>query len=396
MFVFRGPLQISKSWMNRALILQSFAPELKLIGESYADDVVLLKKSLDDFRCGKKEFYAGFGGTTFRFLVFRVSREKGEFFVAAEDKLLSRPQTEMIVVLNQLGVQVEVQPNGWRIRSQGWQKPKTAIRISTGVSSQFVSAFLLSTVNLEFDYQLDLDEKNMVSEGYYQMTLAILKKCDVTLGKAYQTIKPQILDGEVDVSSAFSLIAAAVLAGDVTITNWQKNFSQPDIEFKNIFQKMGVVFTEAFETSKAEASNIGSNSFHIIKQTQFSSLTVDINKCPDLFPVLSVLCAFAEGESYLFNAPQLKDKESDRIEKTTELLQKCGFFVEKRNDGLKIQGQPDCIYKKRDLILFDPEHDHRMAMAAGLLMLKGFPIRMPDLSVVNKSYPHFFKDIGLL
>jgi 5-enolpyruvylshikimate-3-phosphate synthase len=30
------------------------------------------------------------------------------------------------------------------------------------------------------------------------------------------------------------------------------------------------------------------------------------------------------------------------------------------------------------------------------LMIKGFPIRLPDMSVVNKSYPQFFQHIGLL
>lgn len=390
MFTFRGPLEISKSWMNRAFILQSFSPQLKIRGDSSADDVVLLKKALDDFRQGKKEFYAGLGGTTFRFLVFRLSREKGDFFISAEEKLLKRPQTEMIDVLNQLGVQVEVQSNGWQIRSSGWADPKMPIQIPTQVSSQFISAFLLSTVGFDFNYQLDFDEKNMVSEGYYQMTLDLLKKCGVKVGQAHQTIQTQELFGEVDVSSGFSLIAAGALAGDVTITNWQQNFSQPDIEFKSFFEKMGIQFAEKFDLALEQTS------FHIHKQERFQALIADIKNCPDLFPVLSVLCAFAEGESYLFNAPQLKDKESNRIEKTAELLQKCGFAVEKQNDGLKIQGHPDAIYKKRDLILFDPDHDHRMAMAAGLLMLKGFPIRLPDMNVVNKSYPDFFKHIGIL
>ena len=95
MFQFVGDLEISKSWMNRALILQSFQPHLKIVGDSSSHDVQLLKKALEKFLVGETEFYAGLGGTTFRFLALRVSRKPGSYLIRADQKLLDRPQTEM-------------------------------------------------------------------------------------------------------------------------------------------------------------------------------------------------------------------------------------------------------------------------------------------------------------
>ncbi len=383
MFQFLGDLEISKSWMNRALILQSFNPDLKIIGTSLADDVQLLQKALSDFADGKTEFYAGLGGTTFRFLAFRISRQPGEYLIRADEKLLNRPQSEIVNILNQLGVTAELNSAGLKIKSNGWQKPQQKLQINSKDSSQFLSALALSSVNLEFDLDIAPYEK-LTSEGYFEMTLQMLKLCHIEFGKAGQKNKTMILNGEVDISSAFSLISAAVLAGSAEITNWVKQSTQPDIQFLNFFNKMNIQF------------KIQDRIFKIQKQKNFKKLSADLSNCPDLFPVLSVLCAFADGDSDLFNAPQLKYKESDRIEKTYELLTRCGFSVTKKSDGIKIQGQPDHTYKAKDLILFDPAHDHRMAMAAGLLMIKGFPIRLPDMSVVNKSYPQFFQHIGLL
>lgn len=381
MFQFVGDLEISKSWMNRALILQSFQTELKIIGDSTSQDVQLLKKCLVQFKEGETEFYAGLGGTTFRFLAFRVSRKPGNYLIRADQKLLGRPQSEICEILKQFDVQAEFNTDGLVIRSNGWQRPQSPVQVGATESSQFLSALALSSVDLDFYFQIAPLQK-ITSESYFTMTLELLKQAGVTFGQAHQSVRPMDLIGEVDVSSAFALIAAGVLGGNVCIQNWNSESLQPDIKFLDFFQQMGIHFS---------ATN---SIFQISTQTGFQSLRADLSSCPDLFPVLAVLCAFSEGTSTLFNAPQLKFKESNRIEKTFELLSRCGFQVQKTDEGMIILGQSDKSYKAKDLILFDPAHDHRMAMAAGLLKIKGFPIQISDMTVVNKSYPQFFQHIG--
>ncbi len=391
MFSFRGKLDISKSWMNRALILQSFDPDAIFIeGASSSHDVVLLQHALSDLANSKKEFNAGLGGTTFRFLALRVSRHVGEFFIHAQPSLLARPQGELLHIFEQLGVFAQFEEKGLRIKSQGWKEPKGLLKVCTNESSQFLSAVLLSSVNLSFDLHIRIEDE-VISADYFKYTLQLLKQCGINavefedsifIAKS-QKLSHMALMGEVDISSAFSLVVAAVFGGSIKIDNWTSETLQPDIQFLKFFQRMGIHF------------EIQGHSFKISEQHQYKNLSANLNGSPDLFPVLAVLCAFSKGESHLYGASQLKFKESDRIKKTNELLKKCGFEVHDLEDGMRIKGQPDMQYSLNKEIQFNPEHDHRMAMAAAILKLRGFPIKLSHPEVINKSYPQFYKHIGL-
>ena len=387
-FTFSGSLDISKSWMNRALILKSYEPGLEIIGSSQADDVQLLEKCLEDLKAGKKEFYVGLGGTTFRFFALRVSREIGNFILRGEKKLFLRPQNELIKILEQVGVTASFNDDKteFRISGQGWQSEDDSLElfVDSSESSQFLTSVLLNSVNLPFD--LEINTSRVTSESYFNYTQKMMASLGFAIDDLFvsrsQKILPQKFQGEVDVSSFASLAAAAVLAGKVHLTNWNKFSLQPDMEFVAFFKRMAIKFVTE------------DNNFYISEQRQWSSLKANLEQCPDLFPVMAVLCAFAEGSSHLYGAHQLVHKESNRIEKTFELLKRCGFAVEKLEDGLKIHGNPAAKYLHRDLIQFNPDHDHRMAFAARLLQLKGFPVQITDPDVINKSYPQFYQHTG--
>jgi len=391
-FSFVGDLEISKSWMNRALILQAQQNDIEILGQSTASDVVLLKQALKDFQSGKTEFYVGLGGTTFRFLSLFLSRFSGQYKITAEKKLFDRPQNELIDLLNQLGIQSQFnrEKEFFEIISQGWNHPKV-IKIKAQDSSQFVSGLVLSAIKLPHDLHIEIAPQ-MISQDYFKYTVAVMQQAGCAIRYDEQkgivdipqqmTLTQKKLTGEVDVSSFFALAVAAVLSGNVKLTNWNKNSLQPDMQFISIFKEMGLVFESE-------------NNFVIAQQSLQKNIVADLGNCPDLFPVLAVLSAFAPGNSKLFGAKQLVHKESNRIEKTYELLTKCGFQCHKRDDGLEIKGNPQAIYRARDIILFDPDHDHRMAFAAAILILKGFPIQMTEPQVIQKSYQDFYKHIGL-
>ena len=389
-FSFSGALDISKSWMNRALILNSYEPRLEIVGTSQADDVKLLQQCLADLKAGKKEFYVGLGGTTFRFFALRVSREIGNFVIRGEKKLFSRPQDEMISILEQVGVKAYFNSDKteFHIESKGWRSNEECkvLKVDSKDSSQFLTSVLLNSVNLPFDLQIETSK--VTSESYFNYTQKMMGTYGYAIDDLFvshnQKLEPQKMIGEVDVSSFASLAAAAVLAGKVHLTNWNKFSLQPDMEFIAFFKRMGISFVTE------------ENNFYISEQKQWSSLKANLEHCPDLFPVIAVLCAFAEGESHLFGAHQLVHKESNRLEKTYELLTRCHFIVEKLSDGLKIKGNPAAKYLHRDLIQFNPDHDHRMAFAARLLQLKGFPVQITDPDVINKSYPQFYEHTGMV
>lgn len=373
--------------MNRALIVQSYEPRLKLLGDSSCDDVVHLRQSLKGLK-SKKVFDCGEGGTTLRFLSFRLSREKGEFLLKGTPRLLSRPQKEIQSILKELGVNVQFERRGIRIQSEGWQQPKKALVVSAKESSQFLSALFLNAWGLDFDLKIKVRGK-ITSESYFVMTLKVLKD----LGFKYtqrgttfvipkgQKVAAKKYQVESDLSSLFSVASFAAVSGQASFKEFPPKSLQPDVAFTDIFRKMGIQSSKRGPRLLVKAPH------------KLKAVKVNLKNSPDLFPVLAVLCSFSSGKSILFGAPQLAVKESNRILKTAELLKKSGIACEPRKDGIVISGNGGVSEARK--FSFDPDKDHRLAMAAALLKFYGQNIKIKDPDVVRKSFPEFWKYVGV-
>ena len=198
---------------------------------------------------------------------------------------------------------------------------------------------------------------------------------------AHQILKNKTILMEPDMSSAFAMAAAGALAGHTEITNFVDPSLQPDHVFVEILKTMNIPV------------NIHGTSLVVEKADEIKHIELNLAGAPDLFPILSILCAFAKGDSKLLGAPQLVHKESNRIKKTAELLSLAGVSLQEKPDGIMIFGQGPQL--KPRAFTFDPDQDHRMAMAAGLLKLKGFDIEIKQPDVVNKSFREFWICLGI-
>lgn len=388
-FLFRGRIPSSKSLYNRSLIVADYFPELKLHGESQSEDVIHMRSGLEQLHralpveCGE-------GGTTFRFLALRASRIPGRHTLKGSSRLFSRPHTTLLKILNQLGVECDLQENHLTIHSQGWKKPSHNLVLSLKESSQFASGLFLNSWNLDFDLPFFLTDATY-SRSYLDLTLNLLQSLgmEIAMDKmefnkgvipARQKVKLLEYQVEPDLSSAFSMAAAGALKAPVEILDFPFTSSQPDLAFVEILKKMGVGILKRGDSLVIEPA------------TELKNIECDLSQCPDLFPVLSVVCAFAAGRSRLYGAPQLVSKESDRIAKTKELLNLMGVEASPTEDGIVIQGQSHPVFAK---FSFDPDQDHRMAMAAGLVSLKGYAVRILNPECLGKSFPEFFDWIGV-
>ena len=110
----------------------------------------------------------------------------------------------------------------------------------------------------------------------------------------------------------------------------------------------------------------------------------------DELPLIALLCAFADGESHINGARELRVKESDRIKTTAQMINALGGDCTETADGFVIRG-------KKTLAggLVDSFNDHRIAMTATVGMLaseKGGELLNPECSAI--SFPDFFQLIG--
>jgi 3-phosphoshikimate 1-carboxyvinyltransferase len=115
-------------------------------------------------------------------------------------------------------------------------------------------------------------------------------------------------------------------------------------------------------------------------------------RCLDELPVLAIAAAFAEGETTIADAEELRVKESDRIARVVAGLRGLGVEVEERPDGMVIQGGVP-----RGPAVVDATGDHRIAMAfavAGAAAEGG--VRIEHAASVRTSYPSFVLDLQRL
>ncbi len=382
---FQGRIPGSKSVFNRALIVQSYFPELTLHGFSECDDVRFMRSGLEQLRQGLP-VNCGEGGTTFRFLALRAARLKGRHILQAKPRLLQRPQQGLLDLLSQLGVRVDVLATEWHLHSEGW-KPSAALRVNAAESSQYASALALNSWLLDFDLEFELHGEKL-SESYFRLTTDMLQSLGMTVQKtaqgyripAGQALRKKEWTVEIDMSSAFTMAAAGAIAGTAVIENFSAESTQPDKVFLDIFKNMGVDFSLEKERLT-------------VRQSQVKAVDWNLAQSPDLFPVLAVLCSSAAGTSRLYGAPHLVGKESNRIAKVSELLTLTGVKHEALPDGMVIHGNPSLPPVSG--ITFYPDKDHRMVMAAVLMKLRGHQITVLEPESINKSFPEFWDMIGI-
>lgn len=381
-YFFDGNIAASKSLFNRALIVQSFCPPLQLLGESESDDVRFMQKALTELH-SRKDLYCGFAGTTLRFLAFRCSREKGQFVLSGEPRLFARPQRELVKLLSQLGSEVRLKDDRLEIDSLGWKLRGDGVFIDGSESSQFASGVLLNTWNLDKDFFFSVSG-DLVSEAYFRMTLELVRSFGLIVEqnasdffvKAGQKPMGKSYEVEADVSSAFAVAALAVFKGPARIRNFPRQSLQPDVFFISCLSQMGV------EVKQTDSGLV------ISPPRELKALTADLKNSPDLFPVLAVLCAFADGPSQISGVAHLRFKESDRLAKSVELLHLLGAEMQVVDDVVTIT--PPAASAALKVRHFHPDKDHRMAMAAGVAMAAGAKIDLEQPEVVSKSFPEFW------
>jgi len=110
----------------------------------------------------------------------------------------------------------------------------------------------------------------------------------------------------------------------------------------------------------------------------------------DELPLVACLAAYAEGETRVTGAEELRVKESDRIAVVVGNLRALGADAEELPDGFIVRGTAPVL---RGRVV--THGDHRMAMAFGILgALPGNDIEIDDPDCVAVSYPAFWSHLA--
>jgi 3-phosphoshikimate 1-carboxyvinyltransferase len=109
----------------------------------------------------------------------------------------------------------------------------------------------------------------------------------------------------------------------------------------------------------------------------------------DEFPVFAVAAAYADGQTVVKDALELRHKESDRISALCKQLTEVGVSVQERPDGFVINGGAPMTGGT-----IDPHSDHRLAMS---LLVAGLgaqePVSVQRAEIINESFPQFLDSL---
>jgi 3-phosphoshikimate 1-carboxyvinyltransferase len=110
----------------------------------------------------------------------------------------------------------------------------------------------------------------------------------------------------------------------------------------------------------------------------------------DEVPLVALLGLFADGETVVHDAAELRAKESDRLAVVADGLSALGGAIEATSDGWRIR--PSRLRAGR----VDSRHDHRMAMLFALAGTLGDGAQIAGSESVAISYPSFWTDLQAL
>jgi 3-phosphoshikimate 1-carboxyvinyltransferase len=198
-----------------------------------------------------------------------------------------------------------------------------------------------------------------------------------------------------DPSSAAFIAAAACIVPNARVVvegmalNWTRT------GFFRIARRMGAVVLGELEEEPAAAPAEEPKGDVDVAQAPLEGTVVEADEVPlaiDELPLVALLGCFAEGETVVRGAAELRLKETDRIAATVEGLGGLGADIEATEDGFVVQGGTGI-----EGGVIDARGDHRMAMlgaVAGLASRTG--VEVVGMEAAAVSYPGFEDDVRSL
>ncbi len=195
-------------------------------------------------------------------------------------------------------------------------------------------------------------------------------------------------------SAAFHVAAAVLVPGSrIVIEGMAANWTR--IGFLRILERMGAVLVGELEPDHAPLSPDEPATELDVAAGPLAGTTVEAAEVPlaiDELPLVALLGCFAEGETVVRGAAELRVKETDRIATVVDGLRGLGAEIEATEDGFAVQGTGGL---RGGAIA--SHGDHRLAMlgaVAGLASRDGVEVDGMEAAVV--SYPGFEADLARL
>ena len=333
----------------------------------------------------------GNSGTTTRLMSGILAGQNFDCIVNGDASIQSRPMKRIITPLTLMGASIEslrgndcapLQITGKKLRGIDYTSPVS--------SAQVKSAILLAGLYAEGETKVT---EPILSRNHTEL---MLKGCggNVTSIGTTSSLRPVnrleaqkfIIPGDIS-SAAFFMAAGLIVPGsEICIENVGINPTRDGMI--RVCQAMGgnISLENVREICGEPVADI------VVRHSSLHGTSIEGDIIPTLIdelPVIAVMAAFADGQTVIRDAAELKVKESDRIAVMTENLSAMGVDITATDDGMIINGG-----KTPHGAAIQSHLDHRIAMSFAVAALASDgETEIIGSDCVNISYPTFYNDL---
>lgn len=392
----RKPL-ISADTQSTAAVLRQLGVEVpELIGSEIAVPGVGLRglqEPLDLLDCGNS-------GTTARLLLGILAGQPVRATLTGDASLRGRPMARVTDILEKMGARFEWKDEAGFFPTTVHGGTVRPIDVSTGVASaQVKSAILLAGLTggafalvTEPRKSRDHTERLLAAMGAATVCHQAEGGWRVELRDPPSALQPVDFDVPADFSTAaFPLVWAVCRGSGPPLSLAGVGLNPTRTGLLHVLRRMGAQI-EVIEDNHGGPEPTATLVAYPSSLEGTEVAGAEIPTMIDEIPALVVAGLFAEGETVIGGASELRVKESDRITALSHNLRAIGVAVEEAEDGLAFSGKPGHL--EGSIATFD---DHRIEMAFGVLeALTAGSVRVEERSAASVSYPAFWDEMGRL
>jgi 3-phosphoshikimate 1-carboxyvinyltransferase len=340
------------------------------------------------------EIDVGNAGTLLRLLPgWLAGQGNGRWTLDGDDSIRRRPVDRIAEPLRGMGAAVEcregrlppLRVEGAELRGIDYELPVASAQVK---SCLLLAGLLASggTKLVEPATTRDHTERMLTAAG------AAVRVADRRVEvEPLERLAPTTIEIPGDFSSgAFALVAALIVPGsEIRIDDVGLNPTRTGL--LTIIERMGGSVERMLDADSGSEPR----GEIVVRASELGGTAVngaEVALAIDELPLVALLGCFAEGQTVVRGAEELRQKESDRIAAVVEGLRGLGAEIEALPDGFTVHGGRG--FRGGTL---HPRGDHRLAMLgaiAGLASENG--VEVEGIGVAGISYPGFERDLRSL
>ena len=341
----------------------------------------------------------GNAGTLLRLLPGWLAAQEGRSFTLdGDESIRRRPVDRVAEPLERMGARLDARDgrfvpltvHGARLRAVHYELPVASAQVKSCVLFAGLAADGATTVT-EPAYSRDHTERMLAAGG---ATIRRHGRHITVVNCDELVLEELVVPG--DLSSAAFMVAAGVLVPGSRLVLRDVGVNWTRTGFLRILERMGaIVLGDLEEPDDEQVIPAEPVSDLDVTAGPLIGTTVEPDEVPlaiDELPLVGLLGCFADGETIVRGAAELRLKESDRIASVVDGLRALGGDAEATDDGFVVRGGGGL----RGGVI-DSRGDHRLAMlgaVAGLASQEGVEVQGMDAAAI--SYPGFTADLQSL